>query len=118
MVNYTYDFRVKFYTTKSLISLSIFYSAAEKKHQDAVKEHIAIEDDELEVHAEELIAKQFNKGYNVHPIRKAKEKLALEARGCPVVVSLDGSKIRIQPQPKDIFYRPEQSRDRLSINWT
>ena len=94
------------------------YLAAEKKHQDAVKEHIAIEDDQLEVHAEELIAKQFNKGYNVHPIRKAKEKLALEARGCPVVVSLDGSKIRIQPQPKDIFYRPEQSRDRLSINWT
>ena len=90
----------------------------DKKHQDDVTTKIAIEDDQFEEYAEQLIEKQFNKGYRVHPIRKAKEKLGLEARGCPVLIATDASKIRIQPQPKDIFYRPEQSRDRLSINWT
>lgn len=89
-----------------------------KKHQEDTKTKMAIEDDQLEDYAENLVATQFNKGYNVHPIKKAKEKLGLEARGCPVLIASDSSKIRIQPQPKDIFYRPEDSRERLSINWS
>ena len=88
-----------------------------KQHQEDTKTKIAIEDDQLEDYAEKLVATQFNKGYKVHPIIKAKEKLGLEARGCPVLIASDSSKIRIQPQPKDIFYRPEDSRERLSINW-
>ena len=89
-----------------------------KRWQDNVTTKEAIEDDQLEEYAEKLVSTQFNKGYNVHPIKKAKETLGLEARGCPVIIASDASKIRIQPQPKDIFYRPQQSRDRLSINWT
>ena len=89
-----------------------------KKYQEDTKTKIAIEDDQLEDYAEKLVSTQFNKGYKVRPIIKAKQTLGLEARGCPVLIASDASKIRIQPQPKDIFYRPEDSRERLSINWS
>ena len=90
----------------------------DKHYQANITTKEAIEDDQLEEYAERLVATQLDKRYNVYPIQKAKEKLGLEARGCPVIIATDSSKIRIQPQPKDIFYRPEHSRDRLSINWS
>lgn len=37
-------------------------------------------------------------------------------RGVPLIAA-DGSKIRLNPKPKDMFYRTQDARDRLSINW-
>ena len=78
----------------------------------------AIEADELEEYAERLVATQMKRRHNVYPIQKAKEKLGFESQGRPVLLASDASKIRIHPQTKDMFYKPEHSRDRLSINWS
>lgn len=40
----------------------------------------------------------------------------LPFRGVPLIAA-DGSKIRLNPKPKDMFYRTQDARDRLSINW-
>ena len=89
----------------------------DKLYQDDTKVKNAITADELEVYAENLIQTQKNRGRNVYPVQKAKEKLGFEAQGNPVLIASDASKIRIHPQTKDMFYRPAQSRERMSINW-
>ena len=58
---------------------------------------------------------QIARGRNVYPIRKAKSKLGL-GLGPPIVAS-DSSGIRNFHKPDDMFYKPEHSRERLSINW-
>ena len=98
-----------------------FYSP-KKEHDKQYQEHLltkeAIEADELEEYAERLVADQLKRGHKVYPIQKAKEKLGFESQGRPVLIASDASKIRIHPQTKDMFYKPQDSRDRLSINWT
>jgi hypothetical protein len=58
---------------------------------------------------------QVARGHSVYPIRKAKSKMGL-GMGPPIVAS-DASGIRNFHVPKDMFYKPEHSRERLSLIW-
>lgn len=56
-----------------------------------------------------------NRGRNIHPIQKARDSLGL-GKGPPLLAS-DASGIRHFHTTKDIFYKPEHSRERLSLTW-
>lgn len=73
------------------------------------------EDDQLETYVEKLLLEEKSKDLNVYPIMKAKQLLSL-GRGVPLIAA-DNSGIRLNPLAKNIFYRPEDSRERLSITW-
>ena len=76
-----------------------------------------ITEDNIEAYAERLISRQKSAMKDPYPIEKAKSKLGLSARGKPALVASDNSKIRMYSTTKDIFYRPEEARERMSINW-
>jgi hypothetical protein len=68
-----------------------------------------------ERYTEDLVHNQVARGHNVYPIRKAKSKMGL-GMGPPLIAS-DASGIRHHHQTKNIYYKPEHSRERLSITW-
>ena len=90
------------------------------------------EDDKLERYVQDLLLEEKQKDLNLHQIIKAKKSLYLGRsvkvftssqintkslfRGVPLIAA-DGSNIRLNPKPTNMFYKPEESRDRLSINW-
>ena len=89
----------------------------EKRLQDDRKRKDLIIEDEIERYAEDLTGTQRRALKPTYPIERAKLRLGLEARAMPALVASDESKIRMFPTPKDIFYRPEEARERMSINW-
>ena len=74
-----------------------------------------MEEDEFEVFAENVITQQKARGRDTYPIRKLKTTLNL-GKG-PAIMALDNFDNKIYAQAKDTYYRPVDSRNRLSINW-
>ena len=57
----------------------------------------------MERYVQDLLLTEKAKNLNLYPIEKAKESLQL-GRGVPLIAA-DGSKIRLNPKPRDMFYR-------------
>ena len=57
----------------------------------------------MERYVQDLLLTEKAKDLNLYPIEKAKESLQL-GRGVPLIAA-DGSKIRLNPKPRDMFYR-------------
>ena len=57
----------------------------------------------MEKYVQDLLLTEKAKDLNIYPIEKAKRSLQL-GRGVPLIAA-DGSKIRLNPKPKDMFYR-------------
>ena len=69
----------------------------------------------MERYTERLLSMQQSLGRETYAIRKCKSNLAL-GKG-PVLVAADNFDNKIYSVPKDKFYQPVDSRNRLSINW-
>ena len=82
---------------------------------DAVKLNEDVDEENIEKKAEDLIHFQGTRGRNTIPLRKAKKGLALGMG--PTLQAADNLDHRLHTQAKDMFYKPEHSRQRLSINW-
>ena len=74
-----------------------------------------MDEDSVERYTDRLISLQQSLGRDTYPIRKCKNTLGL-GQGPPVVAS-DNFDNKIYSVTKDIFYKPIDSRNRLSINW-
>ena len=57
----------------------------------------------MERYVQDLLLTEKAKDLNLYPIHKAKESLQL-GLGVPLIAA-DGSKIRLNPKPRDMFYR-------------
>ena len=87
-------------------------------HQDyenAIKYSEDLEEDEFEVFAENVITQQKARHRDTYPIRKLKTALNL-GKG-PAIMAMDNFDNKIYAQTKDPYYKPVDSRNRLSINW-
>ena len=70
----------------------------------------------VDKHAQTLLAQQTARQRPTGGVRKARYGAILEARGGGVMAS-DKSGIRIHRVEKDVFCRPVDSRERLSLTW-
>ena len=57
----------------------------------------------MERYVQDLLLTDKARDLNIYPIEKAKESLQL-GLGVPIIAA-DGSKIRLNPKPRDMFYR-------------
>ena len=73
------------------------------------------DEDQFEQFTEKVISTQRSLGRDPYPIRNLANSLCL-GKGPPLVAS-DNFDNKLFCVPKDIFYKPEDSRTRLSINW-
>lgn len=88
---------------------------ADKDFQRAVKLGEAVDEDEVERYTEQVLSAQQSRGRETYPVRKSRAGLSL-GYGAPLVAS-DNFDNKIFCKTKDIFYRVEDSRNRMSINW-
>ena len=88
---------------------------AEADYLKAIKYRESVDEDNFEQIAENLISTQQALGRETYPVVKCKAKLAL-GRGPPLVAA-DNFGNKIYAVTKDQFYKPIDSRNRLSINW-
>lgn len=89
---------------------------ADADFQEGVKFREAVDEDSVERQAQELLAIQQSLGRETYPIQQCKDALNL-GKGAPVVASDGNYDNRVYSVTKDIFYKPIDSRNRLSINW-
>jgi hypothetical protein len=68
-----------------------------------------------ERYTEAVLHTQVGRGNSTYAIQKAKSRMGL-GKGPPLVAS-DASGIRTHHVTKNVFYKPEHSRERLSITW-
>ena len=91
------------------------FRQSHKDYEDAIKLYEDINEDNFEKHAEDLIFEEKARGRDTYPMRKAKVAMNL-GRGA-AIMNMDNFDHKIYANMTDIYYKPIDSRNRLSINW-
>lgn len=89
---------------------------ADADFQEGIKFREAVDEDSVERQAQDILAIQQSLGRETYPIQQRKDALNL-GKGAPAVASDGNYDNRVYSVTKDIFYKPIDSRNRLSINW-